>query len=201
MYAKRPLVTLCGRCIDMAIEQLYHLDSSLQGIWRTHPWRPAMCPLQKRTKVYDKQCKQSRHSGCIPLYESLGFVRHMTKWHSISSGNTNLLHTGHLIPVRKERIQHRWPGKRYICVYKYHWRTKCAMEAMLLYKRGQCHSLMLPMQPMQCSQRCLRQSSTYPARQWANENGRLRREEGAGRILSQVQLTRIESPNARRCCI
>lgn len=61
----------------------------------------------------------------------------------------------------------------YIYIYKYHWRTKCAMEAMLLYKRGQCHSLMLPMQPMQCSQRCLRQSSTYPAGQWANENGRL----------------------------
>lgn len=35
----------------------------------------------------------------LPLYESRGFVRHITKWHSISSGKTNLLHTGHLIPI------------------------------------------------------------------------------------------------------
>lgn len=46
-----------------------------------------------------------------PLYESLGLVRHMTRWHSMSSGSTNLLHTGHLIPAHKQNnvvsIQHR----------------------------------------------------------------------------------------------
>ena len=40
-----------------------------------------------------------------PLYESLGFVRHITKWHSISSGKTNLLHTGHLIPGKDKYIR------------------------------------------------------------------------------------------------
>jgi hypothetical protein len=37
----------------------------------------------------------------LPLYERRGFVRHITRWHSMSSGNTNLLHTGHLIPEKK----------------------------------------------------------------------------------------------------
>lgn len=48
----------------------------------------------------------------LPLYDKRGFVRHITKWHSISSGSTNLLQTGHLIPVnigqKRERKRGVW---------------------------------------------------------------------------------------------
>lgn len=36
------------------------------------------------------------------LYTILGFVRQTTRWTSISSGGTNLEHTGHLIPEKKD---------------------------------------------------------------------------------------------------
>lgn len=39
-------------------------------------------------------------------------VKHITKWHSISSGGINLAHTGHLMPVNKEKKE--WRLSKYL---------------------------------------------------------------------------------------
>lgn len=43
------------------------------------------------------------HFSHLPLYDNRGLVRHMTIWHSISSGKINLLHTGHLNPAKAKK--------------------------------------------------------------------------------------------------
>lgn len=46
-------------------------------------------------------CKHG--SSAVPLYVTLGLVKHKTRWRSISSDDTNLEHTGHLKPADRKR--------------------------------------------------------------------------------------------------
>ncbi len=48
------------------------------------------------------QTKLREKGSVLPLYVTLGLVKHKTRWRSISSEDTNLEHTGHLKPGGKE---------------------------------------------------------------------------------------------------
>jgi hypothetical protein len=39
---------------------------------------------------------------------TLGFVKHITRWHSTSSGGTTFVHTGHLIPKMTKSFSVFW---------------------------------------------------------------------------------------------
>lgn len=46
------------------------------------------------------------------MYDSRGLVRHITIWHSISSGRINLLQTGHLNPTKDKKKDYEWTRKQ-----------------------------------------------------------------------------------------
>lgn len=105
----RIILTIYGKYKDMVSELWYHRDLNLLNKLRIHLLHLLKHPLYIQKKEEKKQIfdaflslLSAAFEYCIPLYESRGFVRHITKWHSISSGKTNLLHTGHLIPSKWE---------------------------------------------------------------------------------------------------
>lgn len=94
-------LTLYDKYTNTVVLRSHHRHLNLPNILHILPWHLLKRPLQmiQSKCMRDNGILANLFDSNLPLYDKRGFVRHITKWHSISSGNTNLLHTGHLIPA------------------------------------------------------------------------------------------------------